>query len=102
MGLGFAAQFAREQRVDGLVAADHAVLVGAHLAAPQPRGAREHDGERRLDLARVKRADVIALARGALLSVAPSPWPWDRKQGVDSTCGISMCVHFTLPPGACA
>ena len=102
MGLGLGAQLAGEQRVDGLVAADHAVLVGAHLAAPQPRGAREHDGERRLDLARVKRADVIELARGALLSAAPSLWPWDRKQGVDSTCGISMCVHFTMPPGACA
>ena len=101
MGLGIGAQLAGEQRVDGLVAADHAVLVGAHLTAPEPRGAREHDGERRLDLARVKRADVIELARGALLSVAPSPWPWDRKQGV-STCGISMCVHFTVPPGACA
>ena len=101
MGSGLGAQLAREKRVDGLVAADHAVLVGAHLTAPEPRGAREHDGERRLDLARVKRADIIELARGALLRAAPSPWPWDRKQGVDSTCGISMCVHFTVPPGAC-
>ena len=96
MGLGFAAQLAREQRVDGLVAADHAVLVGAHLAAPQPRGAREHDGERRLDLARVKRADIIALARSVAKRGA---LPWGQETGRDRASARSAAKRGALPLG---